>query len=197
MLRIKDTKNMIGITIHGDYEDLNALHSALSDYLRFYFEHQDNVESSSCYENILGLCYDIRHAYQGDRNIEAVDNNYENIGHLASCIFSVDSQSLQKERNKYKSGNLYFNVEVLYPWAIFYLYTLQAIVEDHYHASWFDDEDFYNEYLAERDLALITHFVQLLWDKLRNHLPEEVMRVVWTYTRTYNHIEYYFFYPDL
>ena len=132
MLRIKDTKNMIGITIHGDYEDLNALHSALSDYLRFYFEHQDNVESSSCYENILGLCYDIR---QGDRNIEAVDNNYENIGQLASCIFSVDSQSLQKELNKYKFGNLYFNIEVLYPWAIFYLYTLQAIVEDHYHAS--------------------------------------------------------------
>ena len=188
---------MIGITIHGDYEDLNALHSALSDYLRFYFAHQDDVESSSCYENILGLCYDIRHAYQGDRNIESVDNNYENIGQLASCIFSVDSQSLQKERNKYKSGNLYFNVEVLYPWAIFYLYTLQAIVEDHYHASWFDDEDFYNEYLAEKDLALITHFVQLLWDKLRNHLPEEVMKVVWTYTRTYNHIEYYFFYPDL
>ena len=77
------------------------------------------------------------------------------------------------------------------------LYTLLALVEDHYLASWFDDEDFYNEYLAERDLALITHFVQLLWDKLRNHLPEEVMKVVWTYTRTYNHIEYYFFYPDL
>ncbi len=37
-----------------DYEDLNALHSALSDYLRFYFAHQDDVESSSCYENILG-----------------------------------------------------------------------------------------------------------------------------------------------
>ena len=77
------------------------------------------------------------------------------------------------------------------------LYTLLAIVKDHYHASWFDDEDFYSEYLAEKDLALITHFVQLLWDKLRNHLPEEVMKVVWTYTRTYNHIEYYFFYPDL
>lgn len=165
--------------------------------LSFYFAHQDDVESSSCYESILGLCYDIRHAYQGDRNIEAIDNNYENIGQLASCIFSVDSQSLQKERNKYKSGNLYFNVEVFYPWAIFYLYTLQAIVEDHYHASWFDDEDFYNEYLAEKDLALITHFVQLLWDKLRSHLPEEVMKVVWTYTRTYNHIEYYFFCPDL
>ena len=55
----------------------------------------------------------------------------------------------------------------------------------------------FTQYLVERDLALITHFVQLLWDKLRNHLPEEVMKVVWTYTRTYNHIEYYFFYPDL
>lgn len=115
MLQIKDTKNMIGITIHGDYEDLNALHSALSDYLRFYFAHQDDVESSSCYENILGLCYDIRHAYQGDRNIEAVDNNYENIGQLASCIFSVDSQSLQKERNKYKSGNLYLMLKSSIP----------------------------------------------------------------------------------
>ena len=44
MLRIKDTKNMIGITIHGDYEDLNALHSALSDYLRFYFAHHPDVQ---------------------------------------------------------------------------------------------------------------------------------------------------------
>ena len=145
-----------------DYEDLNALHSALSDYLRFYFEHQDNVESSSCYENILGLCYDIRHAYQGDRNIEAVDNNYENIGQLASCIFSVDSQSLQKERNKYKSGNLYFNVEVLLSLGYLYLYTLQAIVEDHYHASWFDDEDFIMSIRAGERFGTDHHFVQLL-----------------------------------
>lgn len=198
MIRIQDTKNMIGITIHGDYEDLQTLHHAISDYLRFYFDHQDGPGAYSCYENILGLCYDIRHAYQGDRNIEAVDNNHENVGLYASCLYEFDEKPLQKERNKYKNGNLYFNVEVLYPWAVFYLYALQAISEDVYRHEWFTNDEFgYTEYQAEHDLALIQYFVQLLWGKLRENLPEEVMHVLWDYTRIFNHVEYYFDYSDL
>lgn len=198
MIKIQDTKNMIGITIHGDYEDLKALHHAISDYLRFYFDHQKEQGAYSCYETILGLCYDIRHAYQGDRNIEAVDNNHENIAMLASCIYQLDEKALKKERKKYGNGNLYFNVEVLYPWAVYYLYTLQAITEDTYQHNWFENDEFgYTEYQAEKDIALIQYFVHLLWEKLRDNLPEEVMQVIWNYTRIYNHIEYYFGYPDL
>lgn len=127
MIKIQDTKNMVGITIHGDYHDL-------------------------------------------------------------------------KERNKYKNGNLYFNVEVLYPWAIYYLYTLQAVTDDIYHSSWFEDDKnrySYTEYQAETDLALIRYFVQLLWNKMKEHIPENVMKILWEYTRMFNHVEYYFDYPDI
>ncbi len=198
MIRIQDTKNMVGITIHGDYEDLKTLHHAISDYLRFYFDHQEGRAAYSCYETILGLCYDIRHAYQGDRNIEAIENNHGNIAQLASCIYQLDEKSIEKERAKYANGNLYFNVEVLYPWAVYYLYTLQAVTEDVYQHTWFKNDEFgYTEYQAESDLALIRYFVQLLWGRLRENLPEEVMQVLWDYTRIYNHVEYYFGYPDL
>lgn len=197
MIQIKDTKNMIGITIHGDYNDLKTLHRALSDYLTFYFDHQEARGAYSCYETVLGLCYDIRHAYQGDRNFESVNNNADNIMQFSSCIFEVDEKVIKKERNKYKKGNLYFNVEVLYPWAIYYLYTLQEITEDVYKSAWFENNKFgYTEYQAEHDLALIQYFVQLLWGKLRDVLPDDVMKAVWEYTRLYNHIEYYFSYPD-
>ena len=201
MIRIEDTKNMIGITIHGDYQDLNALHSALSDYLRFYFDHQETEGAYSCYETILGLCYDIRHAYQGDRNIESIDNNYENISQMACIMYDIDEEdkkTIKKERNKYKNGNLYFNVEVLYPWAVFYLFALQAVAEDVYQHEWFENDEFgYTEYQAESDLALIQYFVHLLWGKLQAHLPEEVTQILWDYTRIYNHVEYYFGISDL
>lgn len=198
MIKINDTNNMIGITIHGDYEDLKTLHHALSDYLRFYFDHQEGSSAYSCYETILGLCYDIRHAYQGDRNIETVENNHENIAQLASCIYQLDEKSIEKERKKYKNGNLYFNVEVLYPWAVFYLFALQAVAEDVYHHEWFENDEYgYTEYQAESDLALIRYFVHLLWGRLRDHLPEDVLHVLWDYTRIYNHVEYYFGIPDM
>lgn len=198
MIKITDTKNMIGISIHGDYEDLKALHHALSDYLRFYFDHQVGQGAYSCYETILGLCYDIRHAYQGDRNVESVENNHENIAQLASCIYQLDGDSIEKERKKYKNGNLYFNVEVLYPWAVYYLFALQAVAEDVYQHAWFENDEYgYTEYQAESDLALIQYFVHQLWARLREHLPEDAMQSLWDYTRICNHIEYYFDFSDM
>lgn len=194
MIRIEDTKNMIGITIHGDYNDLKTLHTALSDFLRFYFDHQ-KPNTNSAYEIILGLCYDIRHAFQGDRNIEYVGNNHEYINMPTGCGYQPNQKSIQKERNRSKNGNLYFNVEVLYPWAIYYLYVLQAITEDLYRHSWFEDDEYgYTEYQAEHDLNLIRLFVQMLWGKLQKHLPDDVMKTVWEYSRCYTHTDYYFYY---
>ena len=149
MIRIEDTKHMLGITIHGDYQDLNALRNAISNYLEIYFEHQTVTGHYHCYECILGLCYDIRHAFQGDRNIEKVENNYESIGHWIDDFYEGKDKSLLKERNKYKNGNLYFNVEVLYPWAIYYLYTLQYITDDCLSKEWIDEVLFTIPYLVK------------------------------------------------
>lgn len=104
MIKITNTPNLLGIAIHGDYEDLKALHIAMSDYLDFYFDHMKEPGAYNCYETILGLCYDIRHAYQGDRNIESIENNAENISQLASLIYEVDEAAIMKERKKIRTG---------------------------------------------------------------------------------------------
>ncbi len=191
---------MIGITIHGDYHDLKALYNALSDYTRFYFDHIDIEGANSCYETVLGLCYDIRHAFQGDRNFESVDNNSENLYALASCIYETNTRKIQSTRKKYSNGNLYFNVEIHYAQAIYYMYLLQSIAEDIYRDKWFLDdaiEYHYTKYRAEKDLALINYFVQLLWEKVCEHIPEDVSGDLWDYARLFNHQEYYINYPDL
>ena len=74
MLKVKITPNYNGFTIYGDYEDLNYLYGAF-----MYFLHDDFDEINHYYiENVIyALLYDIRHAYQGDREAILVDNNID------------------------------------------------------------------------------------------------------------------------
>ena len=71
MLTLKSTPNLSGVEIRGDYDDLNALYDAISiivgdeSYEGYY----------ACETRLLGLCYEIRHAYQGDRNTSLSNDN--------------------------------------------------------------------------------------------------------------------------
>ena len=93
---------------------------------------------------------------------------------------------------------IYFSADILFPWAIYYLYVLQAISDVPCSLSWFDNIDFdYDEFQAERDAALIRYFVQLLWECALMLLPSDVFHVVWNHTRAFAHTEFYISYPDL
>ena len=93
---------------------------------------------------------------------------------------------------------IYFNADILFPWAIYYLYVLQAITEVPFSSFWFENIDSdYDEFRAERDAALIRYFVQLLWECVKTLLPSNVFHVVRDYTRTFAHTEFYISYPDL
>lgn len=181
MLFIKNTKNLAGITLHGDYKDLNMLYNGLHRYLAFYFQNQEDCDSM-LYDSLLGLCYDIRHAFQGDRNTESIENNAENIGMLSSCIFQIDEQQLKKERTKYQSGNLYFNVEILYPWTLFYLFSLQNILDEWYLNKWFSHLDFpYDVLEMQHDRAVIELFLNTCWLHLRDTLSSETVHSLYEY----------------
>ena len=65
MLSVKTTEKLAGVTVSGTYWDLNALYDALSNVIG---EEGSYPEFEACWLRVLGLCYDIRHAYQGDRN---------------------------------------------------------------------------------------------------------------------------------
>lgn len=65
MLSVKTTEKLTGVTISGTYWDLNALYDALTNVIGMDGNYP---EYEACRLRVLGLCYDIRHAYQGDRN---------------------------------------------------------------------------------------------------------------------------------
>ena len=64
MLHSEPTKHGAGITLYGDYCDLKSLHKTIHELA--------NVAplSPSLGEFLLGLAYDVRHAYQKDRKIK-------------------------------------------------------------------------------------------------------------------------------
>ena len=204
MIKVKNTPQLVGITILGDYEDLNALYDAVSNYCRFILDHQDHPDAEHCLEFLLGLCYDFRHAYQGDRGYEAVENHAASIGGMAEILYEVPQKhkkKIQSVRSAFKNGNLYFSVDVLYPWALYYMFTLQALTEESYRQKWFDEQkapfDQYDPYQAKRDEALLIYFIQLLWEALGSELPEDVMKHVFQYSTIYTRTNYYISYPDM
>lgn len=64
MLAVKTTKNLTGVEISGSYEDLNMLYDAITNVVGDESSYNGYYQ---CNMYVLGLCYDIRHAYQGDR----------------------------------------------------------------------------------------------------------------------------------
>lgn len=73
MITIENTENLVRVCISGDYNDLDKLVDAsytitIDEYSE---KNKSHVEIST---RVLGLCYDVRHALQGDREVELVDN---------------------------------------------------------------------------------------------------------------------------
>lgn len=188
MISIKSTPKLNGITIQGDFDDLNNLYEAISDYTTFYIdgilneieaeyvkehgvaikdmtvEQRDTFfqlnQSEITYfeelrENILGLCYDIRHAFQGDRGVVLAENGCDL---LYECEEDLPSKNLQ------------FSVEVLYPWAFYYLFALRDMLDNMYKPEWLNGIGEYGVSRNELDIQLyrsiIDTFIALMWKNL-------------------------------
>lgn len=115
MISIKNTLNLAGVTISGDYDDLNNLVDAIHHIT--VSEHDDKhlqyVEIST---RVLGLCYDIRHAYQGDREVELVEN------HMTEDKMKWHSLIVPK-------SNVYYSCDYLYPEMFFVMLALNSLIE--------------------------------------------------------------------
>ena len=164
MLMIRTTPHLYGITLAGDYEDLNELYDSISRYLDFY---QTNAETWPYheYEYMLSLNYDIRHAWMGSRNAEIIENNADS--------FPDDPSHIRK---KCAHGNLYFSVEILYPLVFHYLNVLDTILDEYLlPAAHTKKPDFMEEYSAlqaNHDRAQIRLFTSLLWKNLQELFGE-------------------------
>ncbi|MBQ8043742.1 MAG: hypothetical protein IJ272_06295 [Clostridia bacterium] len=71
MLKAKLTDNLAGLTISGDHEDLDKLYDAISHLIK---GEPNTIQEYTMQNHLYGFLYDVRHAYQGDREIELIDN---------------------------------------------------------------------------------------------------------------------------
>ena len=195
MLTVKTTPHMYGISLQGDYTDLNSIYDALSRYLEFYQEHTESFPYHE-YEYLLSLNYDIRHAWMGTRDHVVIENNADEYGRIAEGMYSLP-EDFKKEisgvRKNHKHGNLYFSVNILYPLAFHYLVSLERILDDYYLPSWFemdekekDAEDdlyhiTYDKIMANHDRAQIRLLTSLLWDNLTELFGSETALEAYAY----------------
>ncbi len=159
MITVEKAQKSNGVLIKGDFFDLDRLYFAIYKYTGFHgiddkctFPGYEEV----C-ENLLGLCYEIRHAFQGDRDIEQVYNGIQqnwfdeykesdllenmhlnNLDSQYSEDFDIEDETLNFEAN-YKfsrkdfpnitSNNIYFVISISFPEAIFYSLILLELLK--------------------------------------------------------------------
>ena len=65
MISIRNTENFTGVTIRGDFDDFYSLVEAFFEITidEFSEKYQKYISAST---RLLGICYDIRHAYMGE-----------------------------------------------------------------------------------------------------------------------------------
>ncbi len=114
MIKIKNTPNLAGVVISGDYDDLENLVTAfhLITINEYSENHSDCIDIST---RVLGLCYDIRHAYQGDREVELVDN------HMTVTLMKHHGIIVPTQ-------NVYYSCKYLYPEMVFVMLSLNELV---------------------------------------------------------------------
>lgn len=104
MLKIKPTENLTGITLQGDFNDFYELVESI--YRLTGFEEIYDDVYYGVKNRLLGMCYDIRHAYMGDRDIVLEDNG-------------MDNELMKWHGMITPTQNVYYSVNVLFPEAIF------------------------------------------------------------------------------
>lgn len=112
MLSITDTPRHAGVILSGDYHDLNQLYDALHHIVG---EEGQFPASEGSRLRVLGLCYDIRHAFMGDRDVHFVDNG------------------LTDEKKKFigilaPNQNVYYSFKYLWPEVLFIMIVLNDFI---------------------------------------------------------------------
>ena len=104
MISAKPTENLTGIMLEGEYEDFYEMVESIYRITGLEEDYDDRYWSVK--NRLLGICYDIRHAFQGDRSVKLVDNGADD------DLMKWHSMIMPKE-------NLHYTVEVLFPEAVF------------------------------------------------------------------------------
>lgn len=155
MIYVTDTPRHAGVTIHGDFKDFdelyNALHAAIGSE-----DDERNIRYRLTRYRVLGLCYELRHALMGDREIVFEDNG-------------LTPDIMKRHARIGNSTNVYFTCQMLWPEALFLLMLLNNMAEH------LERNKFKVNYW-DPTVAVIRKFQAAIADCLRGLLTEQVYK---------------------
>ncbi len=115
MIKLQNTENLTGVSISGDFYDLDNLVDALHKITIDEFS-ETNSEYVDMSTRVLGVCYDIRHALQGDREIVLMDNN-------------MDNEKMRYHSTITNTNNVYYKCNCFYPEMFYVTLALNRLVK--------------------------------------------------------------------
>lgn len=105
MLKVELTENYAGIKVWGDYNDLDFLY----DSINYLVHGEPSNEGEYLIQNhIYAFLYDLRHAYQGSREINIIDNS---LNDFTRANFKLKKKDVTDK-------NVYFGFNYLIPDAL-------------------------------------------------------------------------------
>lgn len=113
MIFVKNTPNNTGLAIYGDYADFENLYEALHTVVG---NEDEFVECDAARIRVLAVCYDIRHALMGHREIEFIDNGMDEEKKRYMSVLAPDK-------------NVYLKIYVLWPEMLFVTMALNEFLE--------------------------------------------------------------------
>lgn len=115
MIKFENTENLTGVSIIGDYYDFkNLIEAFYAITVNEYSEkNREYVEMSI---RVLGVCYDIRHAYQGDREVILIDND-------------MDDEKMKFHSIITTTTNVYYKCNLLYPEMLYVIIALNELIK--------------------------------------------------------------------
>lgn len=115
MLALKNTENLTGALISGDYWDLDELCTALH---RLTGNESRYLDWQGARVRLLRIMHDLRNAYQGNRNVESVGNG-------------LKKDTMKNHDFITSQSNIYFSTEILWPELIFALVAINDFINLH------------------------------------------------------------------
>lgn len=148
MITARPTPHLTGITLEGEFDDFSEIVDSI--YRITGLEEDQNAPYWGVKNRLLGLCYDIRHAYQGDRNVLLTKNG-------------VHDELMKWHAMVLPKNNVHYSVEILFPEAVFValsvpeLYQSSSLYYGTYARKHKDPNDTdivnnYSDYLRDRAL---------------------------------------------
>ena len=159
MIFVNNTPNNVGVAIHGDYLDFEALYKSFLDIVGDEGEYRSYDAARM---RVLGVCYDLRHAMQGDREAVFVDNGLSASHRQKMAVLAPDK-------------NLYLCIRALWPETLFVMMALNDFIKLHVSkGSKTNYEVMWDKNIAwDETIAQVRHFQSIIAKCLKETVPED------------------------